>query len=93
MYFPLQKTSLHNILQSEKGLGLGKQEKITIALKIVKAMLLIHLEMKDKGLPFAHSHLTSKNIFLDYKDEAYHVKIGDYGFTRLKKYCCDNKLY
>jgi len=51
-------------------------------------MLLIHLEMKEKGLPFAHSHLTSKNIFLEKnEDEAYQVKISDYGFTRLKKYC------
>jgi hypothetical protein len=74
-------------LQSEKKYALGSQEKITIALKIVKAILLIHLEMKDKGLPFAHSHLQSKNIFLEYDDETYQVKIADYGFARLKKYC------
>lgn len=84
IYMP-QKISLFNILHSGNYQPLQSIEKLLIAKKVAKTLYQIHnLNMGD-GMKFAHSHLSSKNIFVNIRDME--VQIGDFGLSTLKKFC------
>ena len=87
IYFP-QKVSLYTILHSGNYQPLKSIEKQILAQKIARGLFTI-LKQSARGQQqlgdFAHSHLTSKNIFVNVSDMD--VQIGDYGLFTLKKFC------
>jgi len=61
-------------------------EKLIIAKRIIKALYTIQVLYRQiNGNVIAHSHLSTKNIFVNIADMQ--VQIGDFGMPALKKFC------
>ena len=82
IYMP-QRVSLHTVLHSANYQPLSALDKQLIATNLAKALLLLN-KLKP-GEVLAHSHITSKNVFVNLTD--FSVEIGDFGLPSLKKYC------
>lgn len=65
-----QKLSLYQIIHSNQSQCLRSIEKLLIAKKIAKAMFQIQNLHRSAGseLAVAHSHLSSKNVFINMSD-------------------------
>jgi NADH dehydrogenase FAD-containing subunit len=59
------RVSLYQILHQKPTKYLSSEQKKVIAIKVIKALQQIGNLMKENKLPVAHSHLSSRNIFVN----------------------------